>query len=62
MNFEQFFLEAERLNININFDNEESQRAILLNNEALFHLPFWQWLFLCLLKDRENQNLPNLVK
>ncbi|MFI5443733.1 hypothetical protein [Polaromonas sp. UC242_47] len=50
MNFEEFFLEAERLKLRIPIVNESSHAPLLLSNEALFHLPLLAMVILTLSK------------
>lgn len=60
MNFDQFFLEAQQLNINLDFDNGELHRSTLLNNEALFHLPFLAMIILMLAKGQRKPKYSEL--
>lgn len=50
MNFEEFFTEANRLEVKLDFPNERSESSCLLSNEALFHLPLLAMIILMMAK------------
>jgi hypothetical protein len=59
MNFEQFFVEAERLNLKIESRPEAGQQS-LLSNEALFQLPLLAMVVLSLAKGRRKPKYDEL--
>ncbi|PTQ66854.1 hypothetical protein C8R26_1454 [Nitrosomonas oligotropha] len=48
MKFDEFFTESERLKINLRINRDSPKAPLLLNNEALFHLPFLAMVVLML--------------
>jgi hypothetical protein len=52
MNFEQFFNQVKRSKLQIPFQSDSTRRGYLLDNEALFQLPFISLIILLMAKDK----------
>jgi hypothetical protein len=50
VNFEEFFTEAKRLDVKLDFPTERPEISYLLSNEALFHLPLLAMIILMMSK------------
>lgn len=60
MNFDLFFDEAEKIKINFDFDDRKESNIGMLDNEALFQLPFISLTILALAKDRRKPRVEEL--
>ncbi|HDY7738779.1 hypothetical protein ABRZ58_12330 [Vibrio vulnificus] len=60
MNFELFFEEAERINLRLENVSYKDEKVGLLDNEALFQLPFICLIILILAKDRRKPRVEEL--
>lgn len=56
MNFDDFFLEAKKSNLEINFKNVDGHVTHRISNEALFHLPLIAMTILLLSSTRVKPN------
>lgn len=60
MEYEDFFAEVEKNQIEVRFDNQEGDHPARLSNEALFHLPLLAITVLMLAKDRRKPKVDEL--
>lgn len=60
MNFDLFFNEAEKVNLNLGFVEKKQSNIGMLDNEALFQLPFISLVILALAKDRRKPKVEEL--
>jgi len=60
MNFELFFDEVSKSKLQINLSHNEVSKSVLLDNEALFQLPFISLIILMLVKDRRKPRVQEL--
>lgn len=60
MSLDEFFAEAERINLRLELPARESSHTHSLSNEALFHLPLLAMAILALAKSRSKPRLPEI--
>jgi hypothetical protein len=60
MNLDEFFFEAERLNIRVDLHSPGSPLVHSLSNEALFQLPLLAMVILALAKNQSKPRLPEI--
>lgn len=60
MNFDSFFDQMERSNVEVNFDHSINLSQHLLDNEALFQLPLISLIILLMAKDRRKPHVSEI--